>query len=788
MSGRPVDPGRSRILLVGTPTYRHPGLSDRPEVANNVADLVEVLTDPALGGFEPAHCVAAPAEAGIAEIGELLDDAATHATDLLLFYYSGHGLLSPRSHELYLSLAGTVHDRPAFTALRFEAVREAFLQSPARNRVMIVDSCFSGRAIAETLADDEEVVLGQLEVDGTYTLTSAPANKTAVVLPGERHTAFTGRLLSLLRAGTAEAGEMLSFGDIYRHLYRRSVAEGLPLPQQRGTATTDLLGLMRNTRRAHMAAAELPAELRAGLDSPFSRLRLAAVAELGQWLADYDPMRVLAGRPALEEVAARDSPEVADAARTLLSRLPPARVTSPASDPASASQGGSLAARAEVMLHQAEWISTRITDSAKRDEVLGNVAKTTARGDPDLAERIAAQIAHGQTRAVVLSELGRLLHSTDSDRAGRLFADAEAILRPTAGDYWAENALATVAITVASCDAGHAERLVAAINEESHKHRAMLEILENLPPGDTELFDRIALTLERTAASGDKSGTYRTLLLRLLGKAVAQRDRDRAGRLFTEVERGVMSIDWQTVVRTSKTPYRAAPADVERVAANWMGLELNQLAQAAAPTDPQRAHRVAAMIADPGNKAQALAWVAGIVADADPALAELAGAEAERVAATLPHDQSRTLYLSEVVFAIASSDPERAERIADEFGDVGWALGNAAEAVAARDPDRAERMAARIADPAVKTSALCRIAEAIAPNDPDRAEHLAATLNDEQLKGQALSKVAVAVAAGNPDRAERIAARITDPEAKSKALVGIARAWLNAIPQAPRSG
>ncbi|MGD0069799.1 MAG: SAV_2336 N-terminal domain-related protein, partial [Streptosporangiaceae bacterium] len=228
MSVRAVDKARSRIVLFGTPAYADPGLPDVPVIANNVADLAAAFTDPDLGGFDLAHCVTVPPDAGVAEVGDLLLQAATEAEDLLLFYYSGHGKLW--DGEYYLCLAGTRPDRLLpFTALSFEAVRGAFLESRARNRVIILDSSYSGRAIGQTLGDDE--VLSQLEVAGTYTLTSASAAREALFLQGELHTAFTERLLHLLRTGLPEAGELLSLGDIYRALRRQLHAEALPEPQ-----------------------------------------------------------------------------------------------------------------------------------------------------------------------------------------------------------------------------------------------------------------------------------------------------------------------------------------------------------------------------------------------------------------------------------------------------------------------------------------------------------------------------------------------------------------------------
>jgi Domain of unknown function (DUF5753)/Caspase domain len=249
MNVRLADPAHSRIVLVGTPSHLHADerLPDVPAVANNIADLATAFTDPDLGGFDAQHCITTPATAGLAELGEILTDAAAQAKDLLLVYYAGHGLLDRRG-QLYLALAGTHPDRLGFTALPYETLRAVFLDSDAASKVLILDSCFSGRAIGQVLADREQQVLEQLEVNGTYTLTSAPANRSAVILPGERHTAFTGRLLELLREGDPGAGPVLSMGGIYRRLRARLMTDSLPMPQQRGTSTADLLGLVRNRR------------------------------------------------------------------------------------------------------------------------------------------------------------------------------------------------------------------------------------------------------------------------------------------------------------------------------------------------------------------------------------------------------------------------------------------------------------------------------------------------------------------------------------------------------------
>ncbi|MDG4764043.1 caspase family protein [Solwaraspora sp. WMMD406] len=243
---RPIDPARSRVVLIGTPAYHATDeLTDVPQVGNNVADLVRLLTDPRLAGFPTENCVVVPPNADLGVVGERLIPAAAAASDTLLVYYAGHGVLGRRG-ELYLGLFGTRTDRLPFTALPFDAIRDVCLDSPAANRVVILDCCYSGRATGEALSDVDGQVLGQITVSGSYTLTASPANRVAKVLDGEPYTAFTGRLLTLLERGLPGGGELLTLGDVYRHLRTTLQGEGLSVPEQRGTGTADLLGLVRN--------------------------------------------------------------------------------------------------------------------------------------------------------------------------------------------------------------------------------------------------------------------------------------------------------------------------------------------------------------------------------------------------------------------------------------------------------------------------------------------------------------------------------------------------------------
>ena len=81
--------------------------------------------------------------------------------------------------------------------------------SRATKKVVILDCCFSGRALADQ-AGDEESFLGQVGIEGTYLLTATAANAVALAPPGERYTAFTGALLGLLNRAIPDGPELLT--------------------------------------------------------------------------------------------------------------------------------------------------------------------------------------------------------------------------------------------------------------------------------------------------------------------------------------------------------------------------------------------------------------------------------------------------------------------------------------------------------------------------------------------------------------------------------------------------
>lgn len=246
MTPRLPDRRGSRALLIGASHFSDAGLHDLPAARNNVRALAAALTDPDGGVLDRAGCRILTDPTTPREVGHAVDAVVDEATDTLVLYYAGHGVLSNRG-VLFLAVEGTDPgpQRVRYSGVPAEWLRSALADSPAANRILILDSCFSGRA-AEAQSAAASAIIAGLDIQGTYTLASAPSYSSAVAPVGARFTAFTGELLDILRRGIPAGGPLLSFADIFPALTRALVARGMPRPQQLGTGLADRVALVRN--------------------------------------------------------------------------------------------------------------------------------------------------------------------------------------------------------------------------------------------------------------------------------------------------------------------------------------------------------------------------------------------------------------------------------------------------------------------------------------------------------------------------------------------------------------
>ncbi|MCG7204040.1 caspase family protein [Streptomyces arenae] len=240
------EPSASRAVIVGVQGYQH--LDPLPAVANNVRRMAELLRDPDLWGLPEENCTVLLDPTSDREVLEAVHEAASQAQDGFLLYFAGHGL-PEQPDGLQLALPDTSSEH-LFRALSYDRVRSVILRyCTALHKVVILDTCFSGRALKGVMGPDVGVA-DFAEVDGTFLMTSSAENRTSMAPVGAEFTLFTGELVRVLDQGHPDTGDLLDMDTIYRSVDRALRAGGGPVPQQRARNAGARITFVRN--RAHL--------------------------------------------------------------------------------------------------------------------------------------------------------------------------------------------------------------------------------------------------------------------------------------------------------------------------------------------------------------------------------------------------------------------------------------------------------------------------------------------------------------------------------------------------------
>jgi glycine betaine/choline ABC-type transport system substrate-binding protein len=242
MSTRLPDYPRSRAILIGTSVYHDNRFHQLPAAMNSLNGVKEILVDERLCGWPRDRVEVLLNQQHQPRLITDLRRRARETTDVLIVYFVGHGVITPQG-ELCLALTDTTLDDPDVTGLEYRYLRSALLDSPARIKVVVLDCCYSGRAI-QALSSPEE--FGGIR--GAYVI-AASDHAAHVPPPAEQPlacTSFTGELLELIRTGIPGAPETLTLHTISTHLRARLRSAQLPDPSYWGTDTAGDFGLTRN--------------------------------------------------------------------------------------------------------------------------------------------------------------------------------------------------------------------------------------------------------------------------------------------------------------------------------------------------------------------------------------------------------------------------------------------------------------------------------------------------------------------------------------------------------------
>jgi uncharacterized caspase-like protein len=264
-----LDPAQTRALLIGADSFPEDAahLPALPAVANNLSALADVLADPEIFGL-PRDRIAILPNPSVVEMQKAVARTAQQAEDGLIVYYAGHGLIA--GGRLHLTARDSVEADIEFSGVDIDKLREAVRGSPARKRIVILDCCYSGRAVGAMSGGTKGIVASALDdFAGSYVLTASAATQTALAPPGARLTLFTETLIGVLREGVEGAGPGLRLPVVFQALRKRLMAApGAPEPQQSSTQTLDMAAVFRNrSPRAVVENADNMAAMMARLEA-----------------------------------------------------------------------------------------------------------------------------------------------------------------------------------------------------------------------------------------------------------------------------------------------------------------------------------------------------------------------------------------------------------------------------------------------------------------------------------------------------------------------------------------
>ncbi|MEJ2852122.1 MULTISPECIES: caspase, EACC1-associated type [unclassified Saccharothrix] len=327
--------GRRLALLIATYEYEDTGLRRLTTPAHDAEALAEVLADPSIAGFEVTTLVNEPLHRVGRAIGEFYRDR--RRDDLTLLYFTGHGLKDDEG-RLYLAMTNTHRDNLLFTGLPAEQVDQAVESCASRQKVLVLDCCYSGAFPAGRIAKADTTVhtLERFQGRGRTVLTASDA--TQYSFEGDRphgratQSVFTRYLVAGLRDGSADLdgdGD-ITVDELYSYVHDRVVEE---MPQQRPKKQDDVQGRTIIARNVNWT---LPAHLTNALSSPLAADRRTALDGLAHLRrVGNDQVRARADQE-IRRLTTDDSQEVSTAATALLTNtpLPPTTPPPPPSVPA----------------------------------------------------------------------------------------------------------------------------------------------------------------------------------------------------------------------------------------------------------------------------------------------------------------------------------------------------------------------------------------------------------------------------------------------------------------------
>ncbi len=226
---------RKFALIVANYEFEDKQLQRLTSPAKDAEILAELLKDEGIGNYDEINLQINQSDDVLRKeinsffLGKLPDD-------LLLFYYSGHGLMDSRG-RLFLATKNTNIELIRSTALPASFIVDEMDESRSKRQIWIVDCCYSGSAIQGAKSGvGAKVSTGIFEGNGYGRVILSATDSLQLAWEGDQvfgnisESLFTHYLIEGIKTGEANPfKEWISVDDLYDYIYRKIVPYQNPL-------------------------------------------------------------------------------------------------------------------------------------------------------------------------------------------------------------------------------------------------------------------------------------------------------------------------------------------------------------------------------------------------------------------------------------------------------------------------------------------------------------------------------------------------------------------------------
>jgi len=223
-------------LLIGTSEFSDRGLKTLVAPEEDVTRFRDVLLDKDYAAFDSVKIFM---NSSLAIVRKAVSDlfADRKDDDLILLYYSGHGLTDTRG-RLYFALPATDSEEPSPVSLDADYVRQKMDDSNSLRQIIILDCCHSGAFTSDTemlSRDANGPILTKTTFDpighGRFVLSASSASESSFEKNGK--SIYTQTLVNGLMSGeAAPEKEEITIADLHAYLKREVKRTKAPMQPQ----------------------------------------------------------------------------------------------------------------------------------------------------------------------------------------------------------------------------------------------------------------------------------------------------------------------------------------------------------------------------------------------------------------------------------------------------------------------------------------------------------------------------------------------------------------------------